>query len=80
MTEPMTSKELEAIEAHPTFADIRPLIAEIKRLQCDNQELQYDKEAITKIWKHLGITNYEQAKWKSVDELVAEALAGQEDT
>ena len=47
----------------------------IDQLQTENQELQYDKNAITKIWKILGIKTYEQAQGKSVDELVAELQA-----
>ena len=37
-----------------------------------NCDWQYYQQAITKIWKILDIENYEQAKGKSVDELVAD--------
>lgn len=37
-----------------------------------NCDWQYYQQAITKIWKILEVENYEQAKGKTVDELVAE--------
>ena len=36
-----------------------------------NCDWQYYQQAVTKIWKILDIETYEQAKGKSIDELVA---------
>lgn len=53
-------------------------ISEIPQAITELEGLQYDKNAITKIWKILGIENYEQAKGESIDELVANLEAKNE--
>lgn len=59
------------ILSHETIARIIKLMDELK---AENRELQYDKEAISRIWKILGIKTYEQAQGKSIDELVAAVI------
>lgn len=58
-------------ETHKLLRQAIALLKKEPDLEAVNRELQYDKNAITKIWKILGVENYEQAQGKSVDELVA---------
>ena len=37
----MTAHELKNIKAHPTFADIKPLIAEIERLRGELERFKF---------------------------------------
>lgn len=38
----MNQKQLDGIKAHPTFADIRPLIVEIERLREELMQIRDD--------------------------------------
>ena len=56
------------------FTDLPDCLKEIERLQEKTKSFEYTRQAVSKIWKILGIATYEQAKCKSVDQLVQDKL------
>ncbi len=58
------------INKHVAACSKNPLVAEIKRLKFELRSFEYTQRAVSEIWKMLGVETYEQAKGKSVDELV----------
>ncbi len=49
----LTPERLAQIEAHPTFADIKPLIAEVKRLQEEAMLVTPDQNEMETLRKKL---------------------------
>ena len=54
--------------------DLPDCLKEIERLQEETKSFKYTQQAVSKIWKILGIATYKQAKGKSVDQLVQDKL------
>ncbi len=72
---PFDPRKTETIQfiAHAR-TDLPACLKEIERLQEETKSFEYTRQAVSKIWKILGIATYEQAKGKSVDQLVQDKL------